>query len=429
MCRPKGSDQQVKGLSSGLSAIEASSGLVLTEKDPSAPSPSANPERRRLTSIPLTYFDASKNDPDGSTQCILLPGMKEAIYAQFGFPLRIPRLPSPAHCLKHVDGAGLGMFATRAIGAGDLICSERPLFLGPGAWVYAGARVPVGDAMSQLFQEWDEFMKIAVDRMEPEKQDAYRALANSHLHDGSPALIGILRTNGFSVSGELRKVFPSLPKDELSLFTAIGEVLSRVNHSCRPNANILMDMPSFSLQLVALRPIAAGEEITVSYTNVMGTHAERQRKLAPYGFTCTCHTCVNPALSDDRRRQLKSLQHFLTREYFDGWLNPRSSLPDDHWPKKLQEVRQLVQEEGLYETAIWSDYLARLRDVFAALGDQEKVFRCCRTILDIYSATDAYVVPEARQSAAAMYAAPSDFGFWGKKATSRPESAEKEADV
>ncbi|EMD31248.1 hypothetical protein CERSUDRAFT_60339 [Gelatoporia subvermispora B] len=387
--------------------------------DPVQQSSSTNPEQYRLTSLPATYFDPAKNDPDGWTECILRPGMKEALLAQPGFPIRVPRPSSPAHRIGPIDGAGLGMFATRAIEAGDLIFAERPLLLGPGAWTYVLERDPGTDRMDMLFREWEEYMKVAVDRMDPAKQAAYRALSNAHLDDGSLPLVGILRTNGFSVTGVLRKVVPDLPKGEIHELTAIGEVLSRVNHSCRPNAHVRMDTHSLSLQLVALRPIASGEQVTVAYTDILAPYTTRKRKLAPYGFTCSCLSCADPVRSDRRRRTLALARRVLHREDFTVWLHPASGLSDEHMSGLLEEVREKIEAEGLWDTPMYAEYLMRMRDMYAALGKREELEKAALRVLEYASAHEGYIEPLVRKSAAIVHGHPGNCEFWDVRAKFR----------
>lgn len=43
------------------------------------------------------------------------------------------------------------------------------------------------------------------------------------------------------------------------------KIVSRMNHACRPNAVYYFDPEQATMEIHAVRPIAAGEEITVSY--------------------------------------------------------------------------------------------------------------------------------------------------------------------
>lgn len=44
-----------------------------------------------------------------------------------------------------------------------------------------------------------------------------------------------------------------------------SRLVSRLNHDCRPNADYHWDPETLTQHIHAVRPIAAGEEITVSY--------------------------------------------------------------------------------------------------------------------------------------------------------------------
>lgn len=154
--------------------------------------------------------------------------------------------------------------------------------------------------------------------MSPEALKAYTSLSNSHQTDGSGPLTGILRTNGFDVG--VRD--PGAEHGE-GAYSCVGAVGSRFNHrcacckrvlvhcltlhpSCSPSAVHHFSIPSFSMEILAVRPIAKGEEITVTYTPLAAGAAERQVGLKPYGFTCTCPACMDPETSDKERGRARS---------------------------------------------------------------------------------------------------------------------------
>jgi hypothetical protein len=96
------------------------------------------------------------------------------------------------------------MFAIRDIHPGELIAVERALLVSPIA--LRTGPVPVGmtdrkQMVQYMLDEWEGMMEATFGRMVKENQEAYLALANSHLHDGSGPLSGISRTNGFGLEG------------------------------------------------------------------------------------------------------------------------------------------------------------------------------------------------------------------------------------
>lgn len=88
-----------------------------------------------------------------------------------------------------------------------------------------------------------------------------------------------------------------------SVDVGLYSLLSYLNHSCDPNA-VLVETDDVGTQaLVALRPIAAGEEVAFAYVRMLQGYSlsklprRRRRKvlLAEYGFTCVCPKCTNVA--------------------------------------------------------------------------------------------------------------------------------------
>jgi hypothetical protein len=119
---------------------------------------------------------------------------------------------------------------------------------------------------------------------------------------------GIMRTNAFGVD------IPSAQGSELSTHRAVFLNTSRCNHrcvtdyrfylpfapdsdidyfiSCVPNATWRWDYTSFSLQLKAVRPISAGEEITIQYlSGIKDGKSRRERLRYAYNFECRCFSC------------------------------------------------------------------------------------------------------------------------------------------
>ena len=106
-------------------------------------------------------------------------------------------------------------------------------------------------------------------------------------------------------------VDPSLPLGRQTLGRAVYASHSFYNHSCAPNAYLSTILPSSSsssntstglasnspqtltARVHLLRPVARGEEITLSYLPLSGlSRTERRDSLQKsYGFFCTCSVC------------------------------------------------------------------------------------------------------------------------------------------
>ncbi|XP_053315754.1 histone-lysine N-methyltransferase SMYD3 [Spea bombifrons] len=100
---------------------------------------------------------------------------------------------------------------------------------------------------------------------------------------------GKVTCNSFTISdGEMQDVgvglFPSM---------------SLLNHSCDPNCVIAFEGRYLNLRTV--REIPKGEELTISYIDVMMPTHQRQNQLKrQYCFTCNCHRC----LSNDKDKDM-----------------------------------------------------------------------------------------------------------------------------
>ncbi|KAI8923318.1 hypothetical protein BC831DRAFT_471672 [Entophlyctis helioformis] len=76
---------------------------------------------------------------------------------------------------------------------------------------------------------------------------------------------------------------------------AVGlfELLPTINHSCAPNASIVFGLGGVA-RLVAMEPIAAGEELFVSYIDMFQARRKRQQELKTrFLFDCRCRLCSN----------------------------------------------------------------------------------------------------------------------------------------
>ncbi len=78
-----------------------------------------------------------------------------------------------------------------------------------------------------------------------------------------------------------------------------------INHSCDPNCNAFVrDHESRLLIVKAMRPIKAGEEITVAYEASVCRFSKATERIAylkyVYGFECVCDRCKKPSVADQR---------------------------------------------------------------------------------------------------------------------------------
>jgi hypothetical protein len=133
-----------------------------------------------------------------------------------------------------------------------------------------------------------------------------------------------------------------VPKVQL---LALLPSVARINHSCRPNCTLLYDvavtMPATAdeavqctvrVSVLPLRLIAAGEELTVSYLQVLCAPGQMRRSLLQQGFafTCRCEHCeaaegtqlVRDAAGAPLERELQRATEAVSR----GQLSPPDEL-------------------------------------------------------------------------------------------------------
>ncbi|KAL4260767.1 MUB1/samB family protein [Pleurotus pulmonarius] len=109
-------------------------------------------------------------------------------------------------------------------------------------------------------------------------------------------VISRFTTNSFTLTS------PSLTP----LGVCVSPAIALINHSCDPNAVVVFPRSSEStaqeplMQVIAIKPIAADEEILTSYIDTTLPKSQRQQSLLEtYNFTCKCTLCKNEGLSDN----------------------------------------------------------------------------------------------------------------------------------
>jgi hypothetical protein len=208
----------------------------MKERDALAPTEGLDENIALYTTQPSITMNATPADfPDGWTECLLYPDVKALILATPGFPASLIRPSSCKYRLASTPDKGFGLFSTEKIHAGDLILSERPLTLVP-ACISTQVRflkeLTAQEKFLAQIYEWEQTLKILFDRLHPDYQAAFMALANSHQHDGSGPIGGIIRTNALGVfclqtgrySAEEQRTY------RRGIYSAVCKEISRLNH-------------------------------------------------------------------------------------------------------------------------------------------------------------------------------------------------------
>lgn len=98
-------------------------------------------------------------------------------------------------------------------------------------------------------------------------------------------LLGVLERNQFEIQIE------DGGEEQEACGAGIFTLCCVLNHSCEPNAEISFESGTNHATVRATRPIAAGEEVFISYVDSEDSLQERQEQLRDYGFVCECARC------------------------------------------------------------------------------------------------------------------------------------------
>lgn len=316
-----------------------------------------SPDDIVYTTIVSDNCDASDAHTRCVTEALLDIATKRALFSQPNFPRRLVRPIVPAHLIAPAGFKGLGMFATRHLRAGNLILSERPLIIRPAGAPLRQDVPDLSQTQRALFSlsEREMQLQVMLQRMTHECRDAYLALSRSKYHAECGPLLARARTNGWQALTE----FNFANSGSCGSYAGVFDELSRMNHSCCPNAVYNWDTQTFSGSLRAVREIMPGEEITVAYCALGELWAVRQTNLQAYGFFCACPACKGGPAADARRMQIL-IDAYAASKVPTGIALRRAYL----------SLIRRIEDEGL----------EALPEYFAALLEMAKYYRCVKDV-------------------------------------------------
>ncbi|PVH78785.1 hypothetical protein DL98DRAFT_655830 [Cadophora sp. DSE1049] len=195
-----------------------------------------------------------------------------------------------------IPGKGVGLVADRNIAKGEALMSWTPLLVEHDT-VYSLDPKVRGDLQD-----------VAVERMSKEQQKMF---LSQHRQWGGHRVSDIMMTNSFGF-----RAFGGLPGGSSANFPEV----SRFNHACRPNVEYSFDSETLSQSMFATRTIHPGEELTITYVNIVRTRHERiHNLLTGWGFGCTCSHCTLPLREIDQSDQRINRIRELSNSCEDLW--------------------------------------------------------------------------------------------------------------
>ncbi|KAJ8081764.1 hypothetical protein PM082_007610 [Marasmius tenuissimus] len=326
-----------------------------------------------FTAQPSVLLDATPEDtPDWYTLCIVTPAAKRKILSTPGYPQPLNRPPVTRHEITESPTSGIGMFATVDMELGDLVSSERALLMASPAITkpaYLPAHYTKHQAIQAGLYEKERVLEQGFNNMSKESQDAYMKLHNCHLHDGSGPILGIMRTNSFSMEFlyDERYLLP---------YTGVFKDASQMNHRrvfCPTRGPIPF---AECFHTVVAQIIKKGEEIFSAYVVVEDLTAERQDELVPYGFQCQCRACQNPQTSDQLRSTLREMPpRKLVGQRLVLWLmNP--GLPESYVVESCLERLRKMEVEGMEAIKWYEETLEYLVELYCSIGNAAEAAKC-----------------------------------------------------
>lgn len=197
---------------------------------------------------------------------------------------------------------GRGLFATKNLAPGDVILVEKAFYAIFERHVPKEKSVIVDVEKGRIsLEKQAERIHGTIDKILHNPKQAGRYLDLYHGDKFQNKVVrfvdGMVTVDTFRVEAIDRLNgfdFPGIKstKDgsgEKTIASGIWLHVSRVNHSCVPNADrsFIGDM----MVVRATRGIKAGEEITFSYLILNHSYMERQQRLYFYGINCDCPLC------------------------------------------------------------------------------------------------------------------------------------------
>lgn len=213
-----------------------------------------------------------------------------------------------------IPGKGRGLVARSNIAEGTRILCEKPLFT-------VESTTP------------DRLQLIVAAKLKHLSKEEQRQVLSLHNNfPGQLALDGIVRTN-------------ALPCGPDSSKSGVYSTICLINHSCLPNSHNNWNPDAEHETIHAIRPIQAGEEITIAYDEYLSYNSRRKHLKDSFGFDCECRHCAVCSLdaaerqASDGRRLRSTFLNDVIRRPLRLFTAPEDCLRDCY------SMLQLLREE------------------------------------------------------------------------------------
>ncbi|CAK7236078.1 hypothetical protein SBRCBS47491_009513 [Sporothrix bragantina] len=270
-----------------------------------------------------------------------------------------------AFVVQDIPGRGKGVVAARKIRKGEVVFVDYATVLTQNTFSAHDAtstELGIEDGGEADEEQIMQLLQVAVAQLSEAQQTKIHALAHSL---GGERIRDILRTN----------VFGGITIADVS-YIGLFALGSRINHHCQPNAYWRYTPGYLSQEVIAMRDIAPGEEVTHSYIPLGIVHDDRQEKMRGWGFSCLCSLCTaseaTRRLADTRRRRLLAIHSELSAFTSDRGKQDSSTVTEvDRGAKRLGEMVDemlfLLDKEQAWP--LLCDYYPAVTRAYLAIDD------------------------------------------------------------
>ncbi|EHK98295.1 putative N-lysine methyltransferase SMYD2 [Glarea lozoyensis 74030] len=194
-------------------------------------------------------------------------------------------------------------------------------------------------------------------------EESKKILLRTAAHNPGDMIMERINTNAFAGEFEGMNHFFLYPETAL------------MNHDCRPNAMYYHNISTLVHSAHASRTINIGEEITITYLNLLQSNNERQETLKMiWGFDCDCKLCsaseLSKARSDLNIEKINELHTTLS-----DW-----SSASEATPKLALNLLSLYEKEHLHAAVGTGHMFAAL--AYNAVGDTKSAVKHAKLALD-----------------------------------------------
>ncbi|KAI1385499.1 SET domain-containing protein [Hypoxylon trugodes] len=291
---------------------------------------------------------------------------------------------TPPFHVAEIRGKGVGVIADRKILKGETILIRSPTMM-----VQTAPHVGMEPGTREVLYD------IAIGKLPSKGQGLFMGQMGRDVHDKIETNCFQLYIDGANDSGSHLGCYPEI---------------SRFNHDCRPNIHYRIN--NMTHTTVAARDIAPGEELSISYIELMLSREERRSRLRQWGFECACSHCSmsdeEAAASDARLQKIEELETAL-----------------ENFNETLVTAETGAQLVNLYHKERLDIYLGQVYTRaalnFALFGEEEKAKEYALAAVE---AVERESGPKAGDLKAMRILAenPRAHWTWGKRRKSKPSN-------